>query len=140
MTAPTKRRPRATTKGALYPRPHVARVAHLLARYRIGTSPRAAQRQIERAREVVTDLVRVAATDPETRAWMRRWLAPVAALVGEHGTGTIDQLAAADAAEDVARTRYLTDRADTARRQYLTALRQQAECSARALAALEVPR
>lgn len=142
MTASTLSHPRATRKVAGVTRHHVARTARLLAERRGLKSDVAAQRQMDRAREVMADLAAMARGDREVAEWLRWWLAPgIAALRADDVAGTLadlfDAAMAADAREDLSLQRCAVDPTDDNKRRLLADLRLEMSRKAELAAALE---
>lgn len=121
---------------------HVARCARLLQQRRGLKSPVAAQRQMDRAREVLQDLAALAREDREVAEWFRFWLAPgTAALDRADADGSLAELfdaaMAADAHEDLSLQRCAVDPTPDNKRRLLADLRREMARKAELAAVLE---
>lgn len=121
---------------------HVARCARLLQQRRGLKSPVAAQRQMDRAREVLQDLAALAREDREVAEWFRFWLAPgTAALDRADADGSLVELleakAVADANEDIGLHRCAVDPSPENRRKLAPLMRAEMARTAEVLAVLE---
>lgn len=122
---------------------HASRVAKALAK-RFGRTPIARQHEIDRARELFTQLARVALSDEAVRQWIPFFIAPLsAALQAPTVDGTLKQVllekCRADAAEDPLLLECAEADTPENRRKLAKALREERARGDVVLAILEAP-